>query len=78
MASDVTNPKLPAEESDDKSAAPVSVRFSDRRLKKLVRKAAAELDKSRSEFMAEAAVQAARTVLKLQREEDFQKYLEAA
>jgi uncharacterized protein (DUF1778 family) len=57
---------------------PVSIRFTDARHAKLVRLAAAERDTTRSAFIAEAAVKAAREVLKLQREDDFNRWLDAA
>jgi len=55
----------------------VSVRIPIK-LARLVRQAAASRNTTRSAFMAEAAVQAARAEMKLLRDEDFQRYLEAA
>lgn len=55
-----------------------SVRLADFRLNKLIRMAAIEANLTRSEFMAEAAVKAAREVLRLKREEDFRAWLDAA
>ena len=68
----------PTDGKDITGSRPVSVRFPDPRLEKLVRKAAVERDTSRSEFMVEAAVAAAREVLKLKRESDFRAYLDDA
>jgi uncharacterized protein (DUF1778 family) len=71
--------KVRAGTTTDKDAGhPVSVRFPDARLEKLVRKAAVELNTSRSAFIVEGAIRLAREVLKLQREADFQAYLDAA
>jgi uncharacterized protein (DUF1778 family) len=70
--------KVQAGTGAGKDAGPVSVRFPDARLEKMVRRAAVEIDTSRSEFMVAAAVKAAREVLKLQREADFLAYLEHA
>lgn len=55
-----------------------SVRLADFRLNKLIRMAAIEANLTRSEFMADAAVKAAREVLRLKREEDFRAWLDAA
>ena len=72
--------KVQAGTGPDKAAtsAPVSIRFPDVRLARLVRRAAAERDTTRSAFIVDAAVKAAREVLRLQREDDFQRWLDAA
>jgi uncharacterized protein (DUF1778 family) len=71
---------MPTDQVAVKDAAHViaSVRIPDLRLNKLIRMAAIERDVTRSEFMAEAAVRVAREVLRLQREEDFRDWLDAA
>lgn len=78
--SSVDNPaKVGAKPTTDKDTGhPVSVRFPDPRLEKLVRKAAVERNTNRSAFIVEGAVRLAREVLKLQREDDFRAYLDAA
>jgi uncharacterized protein (DUF1778 family) len=71
--------KVPTETAGGKEttgSVPVSVRFPDPRLEKLVRTAAVEADTSRSEFIVAASITAARDVLKLKRESDFQRWLE--
>ena len=81
MVSEQNPAKVRPDTADDKQAGhsvPVSIRFADPRLEKLVRKAAVESDTNRSAFIAEAAVRAAREVLQLKREADFQAYLDAA
>ena len=81
MVSEQNPAKVRALTADDKNTGhsiPVSIRFADPKLEKLVRKAAVESDTNRSAFIAEAAVEKARAVLNLKREADFRAYLDAA
>lgn len=69
MASESDTAKLPAAAEGDKETVVASVRLLSED-DKLVRRAAVELDTTRSEFMAQVSVQRAREVLKLQRTAD--------
>lgn len=59
-----------------KPTSPISVHCKDWRLARLLRQAAAKRDRSRSEFMMEASIRDARAVMQLNRDEDFQAWLE--
>ncbi len=63
MGSAEDTTKLPVTEEDDKETMVVSIRIGVED-EKLVRRAAVELDLTRSDFMAEAAVDRARGVLR--------------
>lgn len=65
MESSEDTTKLPTGDSDDREFLTVSVRISAED-EKLVRRAAVELDTTRSEFMADVAVRRAREVLAAQ------------
>ena len=62
MASDPENTKLQAESGGDKEDVIASVRLKAD-AEKLIRRAAVELDMTRSDFMAEASEQSARKVM---------------
>ncbi len=68
---------LPPHDTENKNTATISVRMPVQ-LARLVRQAAAKRDTTRSAFMAAAAVTHARMVMELQRDADFQAYLDAA
>ena len=80
MTSDHKPQSIGVNQAAVKDATPVvaSVRITDRRLDKLIRLAALEVGTTRSEFMAGASVEKARAALRLQREEDFRAWLDAA
>lgn len=63
MSSAQETTKLPDDEEGGKESLVVSVRLPTSEDEKLVRRAAVELDQSRSAFMAEASVEKARKIL---------------
>ena len=62
MSSGAETTKLPDGDEVNKDSV-VSVRLASSDDEKMVRRAAVEVDKTRSEFMAEAAVEKARQIL---------------
>lgn len=80
MTSDTSSANVPPGTAADKTTAVVSVRLPKRPhdFEKLIRRAAVEVDASRSGFIADAAIARAREVLKLKRDEDLAAYLAAA
>ena len=65
------------DEADKQPSKPTTVKFVDWRHEKLVRLAAVEENVSRSAYIADAALQRARSRMRLSRDADFQRWLES-